>query len=191
MFVELFKTYNYLPITTDSHLGEYLQWAYSVADHEGILDFYENYKIRCLQFSKSEKFYKKFFDLSNKETHERVVPIIEAIIEDSNILELAVNVPNNGFIDSLPRDIVVEVPASINKKGVKGVRLDNYPKSFGSLLNAQTGTIQMTTEAVLNKSKHYVLLAMLADPVVDDALAAEKLLNTVIEFQNDFLGYLN
>ncbi len=191
VFVELFKTYNYLPITTDSHLGEYLQWAYSVADHEGILDFYENYKIRCLQFSKSEKFYKKFFDLSNKETHERVVPIIEAIIEDSNILELAVNVPNNGFIDSLPRDIVVEVPASINKKGVKGVRLDNYPKSFGSLLNAQTGTIQMTTEAVLNKSKHYVLLAMLADPVVDDALAAEKLLNTVIEFQNDFLGYLN
>tara|TARA_B100000131_G_scaffold297674_1_gene316643 strand:- start:99 stop:1415 length:1317 start_codon:yes stop_codon:yes gene_type:complete len=191
VFVELFKTYNYLPITTDSHLGEYLQWAYSVADHEGILDFYENYKIRCLQFSKSEKFYKKFFDLSNKETHERVVPIIEAIIEDSNILELAVNVPNNGFIDSLPRDIVVEVPASINKKGVKGVRLDNYPKSFGSLLNSQTGTIQMTTEAVLNKSKHYVLLAMLADPVVDDALAAEKLLNTVIEFQNDFLGYLN
>ena len=191
VFVELFKTYNYLPITTDSHLGEYLQWAYSVADHEGILDFYENYKIRCLQFSKSEKFYKKFFDLSDKETHERVVPIIEAIIEDSNILELAVNVPNNGFIDSLPRDIVVEVPARINKKGVKGVRLDNYPKSFGSLLNAQTGTIQMTTEAVLNKSKHYVLLAMLADPVVDDALAAEKLLNTVIEFQNDFLGYLN
>ena len=83
------------------------------------------------------------------------------------------------------------MPASINKKGVKGLRLDNYPKSFGSLLNSQTGTIQMTTEAVLNKSKHYVLLAMLADPVVDDALAAEKLLNTVIEFQNDFLGYLN
>ena len=49
----------------------------------------------------------------------------------------------------------------------------------------------MTTEAVLNKSKHFALLAMLADPVVDDALAAEKLLNTVIEFQNEFLGYLN
>ena len=191
VFFELFKTYNYLPITTDSHLGEYLQWAYSVADHQGILDFYDNYKIRCLQFAKSEEFYKKFFELDDNETHERVVPIIEAIIEDSNINELAVNVPNDNFIDSLPNDIVVEVPAIINKKGVTGLRLENYPKSFGTLLNSQSGTIQMTTEAVLNKSKHFALLAMLADPVVDDALAAEKLLNTVIEFQNEFLGYLN
>tara|TARA_B100000579_G_C22804796_1_gene841883 strand:+ start:217 stop:1533 length:1317 start_codon:yes stop_codon:yes gene_type:complete len=191
VFFELFKTYNYLPITTDSHLGEYLQWAYSVADHQGILDFYDNYKIRCLQFAKSEEFYKKFFELDDNETHERVVPIIEAIIEDSNINELAVNVPNDNFIDSLPNDIVVEVPAIINKKGVTGLRLENYPKSFGALLNSQSGTIQMTTEAVLNKSKHFALLAMLADPVVDDALAAEKLLNTVIEFQNEFLGYLN
>ena len=191
VFFELFKTYNYLPITTDSHLGEYLQWAYSVADHQGILDFYDNYKIRCLQFAKSEEFYKKFFELDDNETHERVVPIIEAIIEDSNINELAVNVPNDNFIDSLPNGIVVEVPAIINKKGVTGLRLENYPKSFGALLNSQSGTIQMTTEAVLNKSKHFALLAMMADPVVDDALAAEKLLNTVIEFQNEFLGYLN
>ena len=40
VFFELFNRYNYLPITTDSHLGEYIQWAYSVADHEAILDFY-------------------------------------------------------------------------------------------------------------------------------------------------------
>ena len=36
VFFELFKQYGYLPITTDSHLGEYLQWAYSVADHDAI-----------------------------------------------------------------------------------------------------------------------------------------------------------
>ena len=41
LFFELFKKYGYLPITTDSHLGEYLSWAYSVVDHDGILDFYD------------------------------------------------------------------------------------------------------------------------------------------------------
>ena len=33
-----------MPITTDSHFGEYLQWAYDVVDHKGILDFYTYYK---------------------------------------------------------------------------------------------------------------------------------------------------
>ena len=44
VFFELFKKYSYLPITTDSHVGEYMQWAFSVADHEGISDFYKKYK---------------------------------------------------------------------------------------------------------------------------------------------------
>ena len=34
--------------------------------------------------------------------NERIVPIIEAIIEDSNIEEEAVNVPNKNFIDHVP-----------------------------------------------------------------------------------------
>ena len=88
-------------------------------------------------------------------------------------------------------DIVVEVPAIINKKGANGKKLDNYPKTFGALLNSQTGVIQLTTEAILNKSKHGAYLALLSDPIVDDAIKAEKLLNTMINKQSKFLGYLN
>ena len=113
------------------------------------------------------------------------------IIEDDNRLEHAVNIPNNNFIEHLPNDIVVEVPAVINKKGANGKKLDNYPKTFGALLNSQTGVIQLTTEAILNKSKHGAYLALLSDPIVDDAIKAEKLLNTMINKQSKFLGYLN
>ena len=86
-----------------------------------------------------------------------------------NMIEDAVNLPNNNYIDSLPSDIVVEVPALINKNGIHGQRLENYPSNFGSLLNNQASTIQLTTEAILNKSKHSVYLALLADPIVDNA----------------------
>ena len=51
--------------------------------------------------------------------------------------------------------------------------------------------IQLTTDAVLNKSKHSVYLALLADPIVDNANSAEKLVDTMIEFQKEYLGYLN
>ena len=122
---------------------------------------------------------------------ERIVPIIESIIDDKNMVEDAVNIPNNNFIDNLPKDIVVEVPAVINKNGVQGQRLDDYPANFGSLLNNQASTIQLTTEAILNKSRHNVYLALLADPIVDNASSAEKLIDTMIEFQKEFLGYLN
>ena len=53
------------------------------------------------------------------------------------------------LLDYLPNDIVVEVPGNVNKDGVKGIRLENYPSSFGSLLNNQASTIQLTTDAII------------------------------------------
>ena len=105
--------------------------------------------------------------------------------------ESAVNVKNDDLIDYLPNDIVVEVPGIVNKNGVKGLKLENYPSSFGSLLNNQASTIQLTTDAIINKSKHSVYLALLADPIVDNAKSAERLIETMISFQKDYLGYLN
>jgi alpha-galactosidase len=191
IFRGLFKTYGYLPITTDSHLGEYIQWAYSIADHDAILDFYDSYKEKCLAFYDSKTSYDHYFDPKNPDTHERVIPIIEGILGDSGYEEPAINIPNNGYIACLPTDIVVEVPGIINKSGVSGISFKNYPTSFGSLLNLQTGVIQMTTDAVLNASKHSAYLALLADPVVNDSLQAEKLLNNMLETQGKFLYYLN
>ena len=189
LFFELYRMYGYLPITTDSHLGEYIQWAHCVVDQEGINDFYSNYKKKCLSFYDNVS-YSTYFDEKNKEMNERIIPIIEAIIEDSNIEEEAVNVPNKNFIDCLPNDIVVEVPGILNKNGVNGIKLENYPSTFGSLLNNQAGTIELTTDAVLNKSKQSAYQALLADPVVDDPASAEKLLDKMIVCQKEYLGYL-
>ena len=190
VFFELYKIYGYLPITTDSHLGEYIQWAYSVADHEAIMEFYDNYKKRCLTFYDNESHYSEYFNMSDNKMNERIIPILEAILNDTGLEESAVNVPNNNFIDSLPKDIVVEVPGILNKSGVTGISLENYPSDFASLLNNQVGTIQLTSEAVLKESKHIAYQALLADPVVDNAIKAEQLLNTMIDFQKEYLGYL-
>ena len=128
--------------------------------------------------------------MSENKMNERIIPILEAILNDTDLEESAVNVPNNNFIDSLPKDIVVEVPGILNKSGVTGMRLENYPSDFASLLNNQVGTIQLTSEAVLKESKHIAYQALLADPVVDNAIKAEQLLNTMIDFQKEYLGYL-
>ena len=190
VFLELFNKYNYLPITTDSHLGEYIQWAYSVADHEAILDFYTKYRKHCLNFYDSEESYLDYFDL-NKKPKERAVTIIEGIVNDLNYEEAAVNLPNKGYIKHLPDNIVVEVPGIVNKNAVIGVKLENYPADFASLLMNQVSVMRLTAEAILEKSKAKALKALLADPVVDNIVQAEKLLGKMIEIQKQHLGYLN
>jgi alpha-galactosidase len=189
IFLKLFETYNHLPITTDSHLGEYLPWAHSIADHYAILEFYKNYKVNCQTVYRSEKMHSFYFD-QKRHSKERLVDLMEAIIEDRNMEEAAVNIKNNGYIKQIPNDIVVEVPAMVNKKGIEGIKLENYPDNFASILVNQVGTIRLTTTAVLEKSKEAAFQALLADPVVDNFGQAEKLLDTMITFQNEHLGYL-
>ncbi len=43
---------------------------------------------------------------------------------------------------------------------------------------------------MLEKSKEAAFQALLADPIVDNFGQAEKLLDTMITFQNEHLGYL-
>ena len=54
----------------------------------------------------------------------------------------------------------------------------------------QTSIMRLTSEAILEKSKAKALKALLADPVVDNAVTAEKMLDNMIEIQKQHLGYL-
>ena len=90
----------------------------------------------------------------------------------------------------MPDNIIVEIPGNINKDGVSGLKLENFPADFASLLMNQTSVIRLTAEAILEKSKAKALKTLLADPVVNNVVKAEKLLNKMIEIQKQHLGYL-
>ncbi len=182
VFRTILEKYDLLPITTDSHFGEYLPWAYEVADHEGILDFYNMYK-RDTMGSEPK--------IEMKLT-ERVVPIIEGIVTDSGYEEAAVNVPNKGFIADFPEFMVVEVPAIINKDGVHGISVrDLMPPGFVGLLYNQVAIHSLTAETILQGSRDIALQALLADPIVDKVGAVEKMLDHMLDLQKDYLSYIN
>ncbi len=174
------EKFGVLPITSDSHFAEYIQWAHDVADHKGILDFF--------------RFYEEY--LSDVEPRielnlsERIVPIIEGIVTDSGYEEEAVNIPNNGLIAELPNWIVVEVPATVDREGIHGIRLDGIPRGFAGLLTNQVAVHDLTAEAVIHRSKEAALQALLVDPVVNRYHGLEELLDTMITYQEKWLGYL-
>ncbi|PKN98789.1 MAG: alpha-glucosidase [Chloroflexi bacterium HGW-Chloroflexi-4] len=180
LFKVILEKFHLFPITSDSHFGEYIQWAYDSVDHKGILDFY--------------RFYKDF--LSTIEPHielklkERVVPIMEGIITNSGYFEEAVNVPNNGLIADLPDWIVVEVPAIVDKDGVHGISMGHLPKGFAGLMMNQVAVHDLTAEAILKKSKDLALQALLVDPNVSQYEGVEEMLDAMLDYQAKWLGYL-
>jgi alpha-galactosidase len=180
LFRVILRDFGYLPVTTDSHFGEYIQWAHDAVDHKGILDFYNWYK-GWLPTSEPR--------IELKLT-ERVAAIMEGIVTDSDYWEEAVNVPNRALIDDLPEWLVVEVPGRVDAQGVHGVALGQLPRGFLGLLHNQVAVHDLTAEAVLTGSKEAALQALLVDPIVDRYQATVDLLDTMLELQSDYLGYI-
>ena len=179
LFKEIMQTYGLMPVTVDSHFGEYIQWADEVVDHKGIKDFYTLYQLELAQI-------KPKIELRRD---ERLVLIIEGVLDDTGYEEPAVNVMNNGLIDELPSTIAVEVPAKVHRNGLRPVGLHHYPKGFAALLRNYCGVYDLTVEAVLTGNKEYVVQAMLANPVVGSYRNVRELVDLMMERQHQWLPW--
>ncbi|MFX1274065.1 MAG: alpha-glucosidase, partial [Promethearchaeota archaeon] len=184
-----FNKYGYFPYTTDSHYGEYIHWAWEKANIEGVNDFKNAYKRYIINTSKRIK----RMIMKGKSSHlvkpdgERAIPIIEGILTDANYMEPSVNLPNDDVIINLPRDLVIECPAIVNKKGLTAIKLGEYPKGLAALLRNQASVQDLVVEAILTKSKDIALQALLADPVVESATQAEEMLEEMLRFQKKYI----
>jgi alpha-galactosidase len=180
VFKAVLETFGLMPITSDSHFGEYIPWAYDVADHRGILDFYRFYK----------EYLAHIVPKIELRLGERIIPIIEGMLTNSGYIEEAVNIPNAGYLPDLPDWIVVEVPARVDAGGVHGLSLGQLPRGFAGLLRNQVAVHDMTAEAVITKSRAAALQALLVDPIVNQYHGVPEMLDTMIAYQERWLGYL-
>lgn len=185
----LLETYEYCPYTTDSHYGEYVHWAWEYADIPAVRRFWKNYEEYLLNgFIKTKRLIEKGRGARLvKPDEESAISIIEGIITDSNHIEPSVNIPNDGIITNLPEDSVIECPAKINKDGVKGVKLGEYPKSIAALLQTQISVQDLVVEAIFKKSKDLALQALLADPVVETYWQAKRILDELLRIEADYI----
>lgn len=65
----------------------------------------------------------------SQKTREQQVPIIDGLV-NNNEGYFQVNVPNYGALPGVPDDVVVEVPALVNQKGIQPIRVDPLPEKI-------------------------------------------------------------
>jgi len=191
LIMEILRVYNYLPYTHDTHFGEYIQWAWEVADQKACREFYNNYKLFMMEAPKELRRIvegKKPAKFWLRPSGERAIPIIEGIIADSKHRELSVNIPNDGIFDNLPEDLVVECPATVDKNGVHGEKLGEIPSGISGLMRNQATVQDLTAEAALTGSKKKALEALLADPVVDSLTGAQEMLDEILKLQGEHMN---
>ncbi|MFX0010728.1 MAG: hypothetical protein ACFE9R_10465, partial [Candidatus Hermodarchaeota archaeon] len=189
IMIYVLEKFGYLPYTTDSHFGEYIHWAWEIADMNGIKNFKESYMTSINYASKKiARLIKKGKGAKLvKPDHERAISIIEEILTNANYREASVNLPNDGVITNIPQDLVVECPAIVNKHGLEAVKLGDYPKGLAALLRNQASVQDLVVEAILKKSKELAFQALLLDPTIDSATKAEEMFEEMIKINQDYI----
>ncbi|MHA1147208.1 MAG: family 4 glycosyl hydrolase [Promethearchaeota archaeon] len=195
---EVYKRFGMFPYVGDNHLGEYLQFGEDFTETQDMIDWINRADQggkaiydRVTRFHKRLKKgrYPRKGLLPNNPTGERAIPIIEAIIQDHNSYESAVNIPNKGIVDNLPRDLVIECSATVNKDGVHGVKVGSLPKQVAALLRIEASVQDVVVEAIIKQSKELAITALAIDPNVGSFEKAEAMFKEMRELQPEFLSY--
>ena len=83
---------------------------------------------------------------------------------------MVVNVPNNGTVEWLPDDAVIETGCMVNASGINALNMAPSPKAVRGLICAVKNYEQLAIEAAVTGSVETAELALLAHPLVKDCL---------------------
>jgi alpha-galactosidase len=201
----MFRLYGLYPHPSDDHIGEYLSFAWEECGLEGY-DFAAADRRRAEAWARLQAMAQGQAPLPMREaaggsaeermnagvprlklSGEFAFPIIAAEVANRHAFIEAVNIRNDGLLDGVPDWAVVEVPAIAGADGLRGVRVGALPRGITALLNTQASVQDLVVEAAVHGSRALALQALLADPVVHSAEAAEACLDELLAVQAPYL----
>jgi alpha-galactosidase len=207
---KLLETYGYFPACLDTHIGEYIPYAYEfcglkgpnfsgsleqeekrwqylgdLADNKVQWDEYE--KIYGDQSVMSEELRLDDFFRPRRWADTLAFPIIASMISNRFHRMPAVNMINQGTIINLPQDVFVETPAAVDASGIRPLCIGELPKPLAAFNRRDIDQMELTVEAAVKGDRRLVLQAMLLDPVVDSVRNAERALDEMLKANTEYL----
>ena len=184
----LFRAFKKYPSCSDDHLGEYIAYGWEGGEEGYNFEEDEHYRkvlheLVELILSGKEPLPEAWFGPSG----ERGVTVITAMLHNKHAAVEAGVIYNQGAIPNLPDDLAVEVPVMVDAAGVHPLRLGPLPDGIAKLLHMQASVQQLSVEAAMHASKELALQALLIDPVVNSAAAAEKILDELWEVNKPYI----
>jgi alpha-galactosidase len=190
----LFERLGLHPAIDDDHIGEYLPWAADLIGTSGY------------DFERHERRWQA--DLEALEAWgSGELPVAALLAEpsqearvDHSAAEIMADIasgrtrrrpsfilPNDGYIDNLPLDSVVEVPGLTEAGVARGLQVGPLPEGVAALVRHELAIQDAAVEAALDGSRDLALRALLLDPIVTSVPAAERFLDDILRVHRDHL----
>jgi len=82
--------------------------------------------------------------------------------------EFTLNVPNQGQIDNLPRNAVVECIALVERDSYKPLAAGKLPLVLENLIHPHVICQEMLVEAAVEKNREKAIMSLVLDPIITD-----------------------
>lgn len=120
-------------------------------------------------------------EMDKKDAHgEMIVEIAEAILNDENRYYVVI-VKNDGIIDNLPQEALVEVLCTLGKEGPIPFKVGTIGTYYKGLIEQQYAYEKLTVDAYFEKSYLKALQALTLNRTVGDQQLAKKVLDELIK----------
>ncbi|MBN1349691.1 alpha-glucosidase/alpha-galactosidase [candidate division KSB1 bacterium] len=186
-----FKHFGIFPCPGDHEVCEYFSFGRELLDKPGFI-----YEERVRDRKEHRQYIK---DLANdkpgidpenlgvRRSDEIALDFITAILFNRGDRYPSGIVPNRGNIYNLPYDSIVEVPIFVDASGVRPLKATELPEPVARHLALYQLVQQLSVDAAVNCSREIAMQAMLLEPSVNSARAAQKMLEEFLEVHRDVL----
>ena len=191
----VFDAFGLFPIPGDEHLCEYLPWVSDPATQP-----WEKYEIELYEWQghsqeREDNWTRLENAVEDRETPEEFIPsysegaleVIENIVQNSDVVWEALNIPNQGQIPNLPKEAIIELPGVLNARGAAGLQVGVMPEGIAELLRREITISHLTVDAVVAGDRSLALQALLLDPVIRDMDIAIKVLEDYLSAYQQYL----
>jgi alpha-galactosidase len=190
----LFERLGVHPAIDDDHVGEYLPWAADVIgtagyDFDGLEERSRRAVTTLAAWGSGELSVEPLLAEPSGEAMARhgAAAVVGDVIASRTGRRPSFILPNAGWIDNLPADSVVEVPGLVEDGVPRGVAVGSMPEAVAALIRHELAIQDVAVEAALEGSRDLALRALLLDPVVNSARAAEAFLDDALRAHRAWL----
>ena len=120
---------------------------------------------------------------------EAAVQLAAALLGEGSASTQVVNLRNAGTFPHLPDDAVIEVPAHVDRSGLRAVDLEPLEPLYAGLVAHVTAYEHLALEAALHGGRQRVFEALLAHPLVGQVDLAEGLTDRLLAHNREHLPW--
>jgi alpha-galactosidase len=127
----------------------------------------------------------ELFDASSGE-QEQLLSILRSVLTDQRIT-VSANVPNRGLVPNLPTGAIVEIPAIVTARGLRGLEVPDFADPLAAIVTRRLAPIEVMIDAALSGDPGLFAEAIILDGAVSDRVTADAMVRGFIAAQQEFL----